>query len=902
MIEHLVPPSVRRLFRLGDDPRSVASNVDDEIAFHIAMRVDALVAGGMDPRAARERAEQEYGDLIRSHRELVAVDRRRLGRVRREEILMSMLEDLRYTVRGLRRSPAVMALTIAALTVGIAATTVMFGVVDQLLIEPPAGVTAASQVHRLYFRQKQGDKTYTGTVESYPLIAAVASRVPAFSGVSAFFKTKATLGQGRDASSVDVDLVSGNYFSLLGVRIPLGRAFTAADDHPPVGSQVAVVSDAYWRGLGAPRDIIGRLLPINGKQFTIIGVAPAGFSGLDRTRVDLWVPIGALAADVEGAEWNTSQNAFWVEGVARLRPDLPAPTAESQTTTVFRNEMVAMHEPWLDTLGTVVLGSINDTRTPSGFSPESKVSLWLMGVAVVVLLIACANVANLLLARAVQRRREIAVRLALGVSRGRLFRQLLTEAAVLGVIAAAAALIVTRWLEVFVEHVLLPGIVWSDTIIDRRVLAFTVAVAILAIVLAGIVPAVQGVRTDVSDSLKESSRQVAGSRGGLRVALLVVQAALSLVLLIGAGLFVTSLRNVVGRNVGIDLDHTLLVTMDLKRAGFSPAQAAQAFESAHDRAPTIRGVRSAALVSVTIPARSASAVSIKLPGGTHPQLSGGGPYYSGITDDFFRTTGARIVQGRAFTPDEERSPSRVMIVNQMLADAYWPGENPVGKCYQLGDDPTCTRIVGVVQTVMLFGLVRDDRATLYLPPHHPMVSGGPEALLVRTAGDPQPVVRQLRSLIQSYSPRMPFVSIQSYADIVAPQLRPWRLGASMFTLFGAIALVIAAVGLYCVMAYWVAQRTHEIGVRIALGAQRFDVVRLVSWQALRAVGVGVVLGAAVALFASRWLGDLLYETSPHDPTVYVLAALALFLAAALASVFPARRSASVDPVIALRAE
>ncbi len=886
-----------------NDRRSVERDIDDEIRFHIEERVDDLVRRGWGADDARESALREYGDVARSQRELAEVDRRRLGRKHRREILMSTWDDLRYSARSLLRRPALMAISLSALTIAIAANAVMFGVIDQLMLRPPSGVAAPDQVKRIYFREHFDNKVSTGPTTSYPMISAIQSGIPSLD-VAAFFAGTHTLGLGRDARSVQIQIVSGNSFRVLGVALAAGRACTPAEDDPFNPTRVAVVSDAYWRGeLGEARDVLGTSVTIDGSPFTIIGIAPPRFSGINRERTDMWVPASSLAAQAFGAKWHSNAGSYWVQAIGRLRQGATTQLAESQGTAAFRNEIRAEKQPWRDSVGTVVLGTLIGTRTPDGVSPESRVSLWLMGVAVIVLLIACANVANLLLARTFERRREIAVRVALGVSRARLLRQLLSEAALLAGVAAIASVVVAEWASRFVERTLLPGIVWTDSVLDTRILAFTLGAAVLCILLAGAIPAAHGMATDVSDGLKSSSRQIAGGRGKLRQALLATQAALSIVLLVGAGLFVNSLRNVVRRDVGIDIDHAMAVSMDLSHLGFSRPDIDATFQTALARATTVPGVKTAAMVWTTVPGATASAMSFAVPGlAKKPQLSGGGPYYGGIGANFFAAIGARIVRGRDFTPSEERAPTRVMIINQMLADAYWPGANPIGQCARLGSDSTCTTIVGVAQNIMLFRMIKDDRAMIYLPPLHPMLDGPPSAIIVHTAGDPGLVIPELRRAIQSVAPNMPFVSIRPYSEVIAPELRPWRLGATMFTLFGVIALIIAAVGLYSVMAYWVSQRTHEIGVRVALGARTSDVVRLVTLQGSRAIGAGIVLGAAIALFASRFIADMLYETSTHDPRVYIGAALVMVLAGAAASVMPARRSAKVDPAIALRSE
>jgi putative ABC transport system permease protein len=896
------PSGARRLFRLSRGRGSIERDIDDEIRFHMEERVDDLVRRGWDADAARDSAIREYGDVALSQRELAEVDRRRLARVQRREILMSTWDDLRYSARSLLRRPALMAISVSALTISIAANAVMFGVIDQLMLRPPSGVAAPDEVKRIYLSQHVGKETSTDPVASYPMISAIESGVPSLD-VAAFDRLH-TLGVGPDGRGVQVQIVSGNYFTVLGVVMAAGRAFTAAEDDPTKPTRVAVASDAYWRGeLGEARDAIGRSVTIDGDRFTIIGIAPPGFSGIDRERTDMWVPASALAETRIGPHWRSNAGSYWMDAIGRLRHGATVELAESQGTAAVRNEIRAEKRPWADSLGTLVLGTLIGTRTPDGFSPESKVSLWLMGVAIIVLLIACANVANLLIARTIERRREIAVRLALGVSRGRLLRQLLSEAALLAGVAAIASMIVAQWASRFIEHTLLPGIVWTDSVLDTRVLAFTLGATVLCIFLAGAIPAAHGMSTDVSNGLKSSSRQIAGGRGGLRRGLLATQAALSFVLLVGAGLFVASLRNVVRRDVGIDFEHAMTVSMDLRRSGFSRPDIDATFRTALVRAVNVPGVMAASMVWTTVPGSSASAMGFSVPGrAKNPELVGGGPYYGGIGANFFSAIGARIVRGRDFTPSEERAPTRVMIINQMLADAYWPGANPIGQCVRLDSDSTCTEIVGVAQNIMLFRMIKDDRAMIYLPPFHPMLDGPPSAIIVRTAGDPSLVIPELRRTIQGVAPNMPFVSVRPYSEIVAPQLRPWRLGATMFTIFGAIALIIAAVGLYSVMAYSVSQRTHEIGVRVALGARTSDVVRLVTLQGLRAIGAGIVLGAAIALFASRWIADMLYNASAHDPRVYVGAAVVMAIAGGIASVVPARRSARVDPAITLRAD
>jgi putative ABC transport system permease protein len=902
----LWPRGVRRLLRLRFGVRGLAREIDEEIRFHIACRIRDLVAGGRSPEHAREIAEREFGDVGESRRELLEVDRRRADRERRAELLDSIGQDVRYAARGMRRRPGFAVVTILTLALGIAANATMFGVVDQLLLRPPPGIADPGGVHRIYFKVRSRSKLFTSAVNSYPMFMALRRDAPKLGELATFYTQSFSMGRGPDARSVHVQLVSGNYFRLLGVRLDAGRAFAPGEDQPPRGAAVAVVSAGLAsREFGDATAALGRRLLLDGTVFTVIGVAPSGFTGVDRESIDMWVPISALAADVMPANWYVNEGSYWVQAVARPSAGVDLALATSQATAAVRSNVRKLPDKaWRDTTGTVVLGPLVGTRTPDGFSPEAKVSLWLIGVSVIVLLVACANVANLLIARMLERRREVAVRLALGVSRGRLARQLLTETALLAAASATAALIVSRWAGQFVERSLLPGIVWSDSVVDTRVLAFTLAAAVLCIGLAGLAPVMQGIATPVVDGLKSASRQIAGGHERLRRALLAMQAGLSVVLLVGAGLFVHSLRQVTTRDVGIDLDRVVLVSMNLEHLGFGRPQVEDVYRRALERVRALPGVASASIARVTVPGRSASGIAFKVSGyAKRLDIPGGGPYYDVVNDDFFTTLGARIVAGRGFTNEEQRTPGRVMLINRMLADAYWLGKNPIAQCVKLGSDSTCTQIVGVVQNIMLFSLVNDDRAMVYLPPTHVGFGNEPPGgLLVRSAGDPSTLIPLLRNEVQGLEANMPYVSILSYASIVAPQLRPWRLGATMFTLFGAIALLIAAIGLYSVIAYWVSQRTHEIGVRIALGAQAPDVVRLVAWQAARSIGLGLVVGTAIALVGSRWVSGLLYATSPRDPAIYAMALALVIMSGGLAVLLPARRSASVDPAIALREE
>ncbi|MES2522611.1 MAG: ADOP family duplicated permease [Gemmatimonadota bacterium] len=842
---------------------------------------------------------------MESRDEIVAIDRRRLRQSRRRERFESSLQDLRYAARGLARRPALLLVTTITLTIGIAATTVMFSVVDQLLLQPPPGVSEPESVKRIYYQGTRKGRTSTQSVTPYPMISKLRESVPAFGDVAGSFRSSVTLGRGVGARNIDVQLVSGNYFRLLGVRPQLGRTFVDAEDRVPITDRVAVVSDAFWRSeLAGATDVLGRRLLVAGKDFVVVGVAPKGFTGIDRLNIDVWVPMGAMATDMHGEGWHNTANVTWVQAIARLRVDGTSDAAETQGTAAYRAMLREWNQPWRDSTGRVLLGTLVATQSPRGISEEGKVSLWLLGVSGIVLLIACSNVANVLLARTLQRRREIAVRLALGVSRSRLVCMLLTESALLAGTGAAAAVAVTFGVGRLVQQTLLPGMVWNSTVVDARVWGFTLGAMMLCVLLAGVAPAMYGMRTSVSATLKASEGSSSKSRPALRTALLVLQAALSVVLLVGAGLFVRSLRNVNTRDVGIDLSEVVRVTMNLRGAGFEASQIEDIYRRGRERLRALPSVEEVSVLRGSVPLASENAMGFRIPGvDSLPGLPGGGPYGAIIESNFLSTVGARVLRGRNFSMAEDRVPTRTMLINEMLAKAYFGADDPVGKCVMVRADSVCTEIIGVVENVMLVSLVNDDRAMVYLAARHPLVGQAtPQAMLVRAPNNADAVARQARKDLQQLSPGMPYVEVASFADLVAPQLRPWRLGATMFTLLGGIALGIAVVGLYGVMALLVSQRTHEIGVRMALGANAMDVVRLVSWQSIRAVLTGLAVGLGSAVIASRWIADLLYETSPRDPAVYASAALVLILAAVVASVVPARRATGTDPARALRAE
>jgi predicted permease len=804
-----------------------------------------------------------------------------------------MFQDLRYALRTFARSPALVAAAVVCLALGIGANATIFGVVDTLLFRPPPHVQDPGRVTRLYFRRNHPPfGTATSSITGYPLYTSIRDAAHAFNGLAAFtYPQRASLGRGADAKRVDLVLASASFFPLLGVRPALGRFFTADEDRPG-GPAIVVLSFGLWRSaFGGDSAVIGRQLQLGRGSYTVIGVAPERFTGVNLDNVDLWAPIAAATHELMGPDY-MNRGSYFLQIIGRLGSGGSA-TAARQATLVFRADDVYSGR---DSNAVVLLGPVQHARGPE-MSQNAKVSIWLAAVAVIVLLVACANVANLLLARSLQRQRDVAIRVALGAGWWRLTRQVLIESLVLAIAGGIAALFVTLWAGPLIRAFLLPDTPAFTEPLDARVLAFTAAVALLTGIVVGAVPAWQLARRDLTPALKAGAGEGRYQRSGLRSALLVGQVALTVVLIVGAGLFTRSLRNVEGQNFGFDPAHTLLVTTDLRAAGYTPAQINAVHLQILARLEALPGIEAAA-ATVAHPLGYATAWSVSVPGrDSIPRLSSGGPYYQQVTPGYFAATGTPV-RGRAFT-SADRAGS-VAIVNETMARLLWPGENAIGKCFVAGEK-TCAEVIGVVPDARRFQAVEDATMTFYVP-FSGAGNGFITALVVRPRGQPKDWIATVRSAIQETAPNLPFASVTPLAELLAPSIRPWRLGTAMFSGFALLALVLSAVGLYGVLAYIVTQRTHEMGVRVAMGAQRWDVQRLMVSHGVRVAAVGAALGGLAGLVAGRVLSSLLYGVSPRDPLVLFAAVLVPVVVAAVASYLPARRASRVDPVVALRYE
>jgi predicted permease len=812
-----------------------------------------------------------------------------------------VLQDFRYALRTLARSPGLSLAAVLTLGLGIGANTAMFGVVDRLFFRPPAHVVDPDRVVRLYVTTTMPLwGTNTSSIGTYPRYEDFRDHVRSFAAVAAYGRGSFSFGLGPQAERVTGRLVTASFFSVLGVRPELGRFFGADEDSVGRAAHVAVLSREFWmRRFGADQAVLGKELQLGRNVYTVIGVAPQGFAGIDLEVPDLWVPLTAAAPEVMGPD-ALGPRYFWLSGVvARLRPRVNPGQAAAEATAIYRGRFVQSG----DSTGTVSLGSVHEALGPNA-SKDAKLSVWLGVMCAIVLLIACANVANLLLARAVQRKREIAVRVALGASRGRLARQLLADSAVLGVLGGVAALLITLWVGPVLSSSLLSDAATAAGL-DTRVLLFATVAVLVTAMLAGFAPAYHASAPDLSSALKAGEREGTFQRSRLRTGLLVGQVALTLVLLAGAGLFVSSLRHVQGLRLGFDADRLIVVSVDLQRLGYERAAVNALYEDMRHRVKRLPGVSGASL-AVGNPFGWAFAVTLFVPGlDSLPRVPSGGPYFQAVTPDYFRTMGAAVRRGRALVPTDIAGAQRVVVVNETMARLYWPGQDPLGKCLKIiSPAAPCAAVVGVVEDARL-NQVTDEGAIQYFIPlaQADSVTRSPvTALLIRTDGPADALVGAVRRTIQETAADLPYPSIDPMPRLFASQLRPWRLGSVLLSLFGALGLVLAGVGLYGVLSYVVSQRTQEMGIRIALGAGRREILELVMGQALRVTGWGLVLGAAGALAVGRAIASLLYGVTPHDPVVLSLVMVILGAVATVASYLPARRATQVDPMVALRTE
>jgi len=896
---------IRRRLRALLHGEAVDHDLSDEIRLHLDLEADEIMrVEGLPAEEARRRARLAFGGVERIREE--HRDVRGTGWIERR------LQDTRYAFRGLRNHPGFALAVVLTLALGIGANAAMFSIVDRLLFRAPPLMHAASRAHRVYFATSYRGQVSQESHVAYARFTDLVHDTRSFDRLALFQERSVAVGGGIDAREMQVGIVSSGFFGFFDAPPALGRYYTSTEDAPPVGAPVLVLSYGYWQTrYGGRPDVIGQGLQVGATRYTIIGVAPRGMVGLwpDKPPV-AFVPAATDATEhgarigTRGETWWSTYHWTWAEVMVERRPGVSREQADADLTQAYvrsyQNELAhSRHQqPLAIARPQARVRSILSDRGPNE-SSLAKVASWIGGVALIVWLIACANVANLLLARALQRRREIAVRLALGVSRTRLASQLMTESILLALIGGASGVLLAQLGGTVLRAAFLPSTSTATVLADPRTLLYAGAAAILAGLFTGLVPWLQTRRVSLTSDLREGVRAGTYQRSRLRAGLLVFQGTLSVMLLVGAGLFVRSLSHVKAVPLGYHPGPVLMVETNMRGVTLDSARSVALIDRLHAAAVAIPGVDHAAR-QLTMPFWESWSTDLYVAGVDSVDKLGDFQL-NAVSPEYFTTVGTRLTAGRGIGAEDVAGAPRAMVVSQAMARMLWHGQDPIGRCVRVDSDTLpCTYVVGVAENIKSSQLGDDPGLYYYLsaPQFHPNQGG----LFLAVRGDPGVMQETVRKALQPLMPGQAYVTVTPIRDIIGQQTQPWRLGASMFVIFGGLALLLAAIGLYSVIAFNVSQRRHELGVRIALGATMGNIVRHVVTGGVQLAIAGIALGAIIALALGHWIAPLLFDESPRDPAVFVLVAAVLLAVAALASFIPARRAARVDPVRALRAE
>jgi predicted permease len=840
-------------------------------------------------------------------------------------VMGELQQDISYALRTLRRNIGFTTVIVGALALGIGANTAIFTLIDAVVVRSlpvshPEQLVAVGDPSRVGSMSNGSPRT---DVLSYPLFRDLRDQNQIFSGVLASGRTD-RLDVRIESGSGEFEhprgrFVSGNYFSLLGIPAFAGRTFGADADAVAGGSPVATISYGYWtRRFHNDRSVIGRRILVNGIQLAITGVTPPSFSGdIVGSATDIWIPVAMHDALRPNRKSLDDRRTSWLLVLGRLKPGATLSQAEQQVHALLKRSIVANADPqtakaFLDREPKyfVSSGAKGFSRVRDTF--QTPLFTLMIGVGLLLCII-CANVANLLLARAIARGREIAVRLALGASRARLVRQLLTESAILALLGAAVGMVVAWWGSRLLLTVASDGSPMSLNLgADVTVLAFTLLVSMAAVGLFGVVPALRASRVDVASAMRARSPSLSGSTGSsgerfsLAKLLIAGQVALSIVLVIGAAMLMRSLRNVQSVDVGLDRDHLVVVDVDIGSRGYRGDRLTNLVHNLRNRVAAIPGVTAVTFSENGIFSGTESSSTVQVPGFSARSPDDTIIAYDVVGPEYVRDIGAKLIAGRDMATSDEAPLPRVALVNQSLAKFYFPNQTAVGK-YLRFNDSVAVEIIGVVSDVRDHDLEGQPARRAYLSYIHaddPKNLGAPESLRleVRTAGDPSTLVQAIRRAVVAVDPSLPIDDVEPLATLMRQSIREERLVARLASAFGAFALLLAAIGLYGVMTYSITRRTAEIGLRVALGAQRGDVVRMVLFDALRLVVFGLFVGLPVALMSTRLLRTQLHGVDSADPVSIGVAIAVLVASAVVAVTLPALRASRVSPIVALRTE
>ncbi len=886
----------RSLFRRG----RVERELEEELRFHLDEQIAENLAAGMDAEEARYAARRAVGGAEQIKEEC--------RDMRGVQFVQDLVRDVRYALRVLRKSPGFTTVAVLSLTLGIGLNTAVFSIISAVMlrrlpVKNPEQLVVFS--HRYDF--------------SYPMYVDLRDHNDVLSGLLCRFTIPASMSVAGETERISAELVSGNYFQVLGVEALIGRTLTPDDARTPGAEPVVVLGNRFWRRrFGSDPSIVGKTVRVDGHPMTVVGVTPAGFEGTEvGVAPDVRVPVTmcrAVFPDLSASDMETEgstdidMNARgwgWLDLIGRLKDGVSRTRAEAALNAMYlharQTELQTVFQDFpADTKARMLAERIAlepGDRGVSDIRDAFSHQLWILMFGVgIVLIIACTNVASLLLAKAAARRREIAVRMALGAGRARVVRQLITESVLLVMIAGPASLLIAHWggkiLISFLPEERLPVVLNVQP--DLRVLGFTLMVSLFAAILFGLAPAMQLARCAFSPALKVQGNW-AGVRDALsyRRILTAAQVALCVLLLEGAGLFVSTVRNLKAVDLGYDRENTLLMQLVPTLNGYNQDQSRRFFEEVIERVNRLPGVRAASIGSMGLLGRDLTIQGVRA--GTQQ----GPGWINTVSTRYFETLGIPIWHGRSFTADDANRSKRVAIVNQTLARRFFGDGNPIGRQFGVGGDNDI-EIVGVVRD----GKYKDPREktpnVVYLPFEQSSIQA--TTLFVRTVGDPGKAAAGLRREIAAVDRNVPVYHVRTLESQFDESLSQERLLATLSAWFGAFALLLAAIGLYGALAYGVARRTNEIGIRMALGAEQGTVIWMVLREAGLLVGAGIVAGAPVALALSRSVSSLLYGVKPTSIGIISAVTALLLVVATLASYLPARRASRVDPMDALRHE
>jgi predicted permease len=833
----------------------------------------------------------------------------------------------------LARNPGFTAVAVLTLALGIGANTAIFSVVNSVLIRN-LPVRDPQQLVFLTNPDNQGMEQGFGDGDrdflTYPEFQELAHNNQVFSGLAASASEGPKLSVGIDNEGTSsegaparISLVSGSYFSVLGVDPVLGREFTSDVDTVRDANPVAVISYSFWQGrFGGDRDVLGRKIQIRGSSYDVIGVTPPQFNGETvGLSPDVWVPLSMQSEIYPGRDYLSLEpkpfhKIEWLQAIGRLKPGVSVARARVSINVAFQQILQSQAAPmsaedrrtFMNQHLAVVEGGRGASTLRGDFSKPLQI---LMAVVGLILLIACANVANILLARSAARQKELAVRVAMGAGAARLFRQVLTESILLATIGAALGLLLAHWADAALLRLVSggPNPIPLDVHLDSRILGFTLGVAVLTGILFGLAPAFRAARVDLSSVLKGTSRSIAGSgsragRVSVGKILVVAQVTLSLLLLVVAGVFLRSFQNLAAVQIGYDSDHLLLFGVSPVSYGFKGPQVAQLLKDMIERLDAVPGVRSASLMDNGLFGGGDSNSDIFVEGAKPKTVEAPGSRWDMVGPNFFSTTGIPILSGREIGPQDGGNGQRVGLLNQTAARYYFGDANPIGSRIMVKTTlgPTDFVVIGVVADSKHDSVREKPQRRFYVPFFNPIGDANSANILVRTSGDPATAVSAIRAAVKQTAANLPLIEVQTMNQRVSESLATDRTITKLSGVFGPLAMILVCIGLYGVMSYAVSGRTSEIGIRIALGAQRGSVLWLILRESLLLVLVGVAIGLPAIFGAGRWISSLLFGVKPADPTALALATALMFAAGILACYIPARRAMRVDPMVALRYE